>query len=460
LTFRCSACGAPVPPDAPPFTCPAARPGDDVDHVVTRHPESIPFPDPGGPSNPFLRYRELLSSRHLGRAHGIADEELDEMVRKLAAAVEGTDGRRIAVTSFSRSDALSDALGFSPAGGVWVKDETGNVGGSHKIRHLFNLMLALQVRARAGLPPAADAPLAIASCGNAAWAAAILAKACGRRLDVYVPAGADEAVQERLRKLGAAVTVCPRTEEPGDPSVRRFRAEVAAGAVPFTVQGSENGLAIEGAQTLGWEIASGMRREGRALDRVFVQVGGGGLASACVAALREAHEAGVLAAMPRIHAVQAKGGHPLERAHRRVVDEIYHRLAATRPDMATAAEVLRTRLRDESVEEVLRHAASHRSHYMWPWETPPASIATGILDDETYDWRAVVQGMLESGGWPVVVEDRMIARAQEAGGEIAPVGFTGAAGLAGLMQLMEREQVRPDETVAVLLTGMKRARGR
>jgi hypothetical protein len=40
------------------------------------------------------------------------------------------------------------------------------------------------------------------------------------------------------------------------------------------------------------------------------------------------------------------------------------------------------------------------------------------------------------------------------------VGFTGAAGLAGLMDLVERGAVRPDETVAVLFTGMKRARGR
>jgi threonine synthase len=143
-----------------------------------------------------------------------------------------------------------------------------------------------------------------------------------------------------------------------------------------------------------------------------------------------------------------------------VVDDIYHRLEATRPDMATAAETLRTRLRDRAVEDVLRYAATHRSEYMWPWETPPVSIATGILDDEAYDWRAVVEGMLETGGWPVVVEDRTIARAQEAGMAIAPLGFTGAAGLAGLLQLVERKHVRPDETVAVLFTGRKRARER
>jgi threonine synthase len=30
-------------------------------------------------------------------------------------------------------------------------------------------------------------------------------------------------------------------------------------------------------------------------------------------------------------------------------------------------------------------------------------VATGILDDETYDWRAFVDGMLTTGGLPLVV---------------------------------------------------------
>ena len=62
------------------------------------------------------------------------------------------------------------------AGGVWVKDETGNVSGSHKARHLMGIMLWIHVVERLGAtaPSAAAGPrLAIASCGNAALAAAI-----------------------------------------------------------------------------------------------------------------------------------------------------------------------------------------------------------------------------------------------------------------------------------------------
>ena len=50
---------------------------------------------------------------------------------------------------------------------------------------------------------------------------------------------------------------------------------------------------------------------------------------------------------------------------------------------------------------------------MWPWETEPHSIAHGILDDETYDWAAVVEAMLTTGGRPVVVSEELLARANQ-----------------------------------------------
>jgi len=48
---------------------------------------------------------------------------------------------------------------------------------------------------------------------------------------------------------------------------------------------------------------------------------------------------------------------------------------------------------------------------MQAWETPPHSVATGILDDETYDWRAVVEGMLLTGGRPLVVSETALTEA-------------------------------------------------
>jgi threonine synthase len=94
---------------------------------------------------------------------------------------------------------------------------------------------------------------------------------------------------------------------------------------------------------------------------------------------------------------------------------------------------------------------------MWPWETEPKSMATGILDDEAYDWLAVVGGMLESNGRAVVVSEDRVAEAHALGTE---AGFcadaTGTAGLAGLLDLRSAGVVQPDETVAVLFTGTER----
>ena len=94
---------------------------------------------------------------------------------------------------------------------------------------------------------------------------------------------------------------------------------------------------------------------------------------------------------------------------------------------------------------------------MWPWENEPKSIATGILDDETYDWLAVAAGMLSTGGLPVVVSEERLAQAHELG---RAAGFradpTGTASLAGLLDLVSEGVVTPPTRVAVLFTGVER----
>ena len=469
----CSGCGAAPPPEEPfPFRCPAAVRGDDIDHVLVRELQlaGTRFPAAGEPQ-PFVRFRELLHSYRTAIARGMQDEEYVEQVRGLDRAVARVDGRGFVQTPYARSDALSEVLGFSSKGGVWVKDETGGVAGSHKGRHLMGVALYLLVAELTELAPAARPRLAVASCGNAALAAAVVARALRRELSVFVPADADPAVLQRLGELGAEVIRCERAPQdaPGDPCLQRLHEALSAGALPFTCQGPECGLAIEGGQTLVWELVGQHAAAGAApLRRLIVPVGGGALGSSVARGLWEARELGFLRRLPRLHPVQAVGANPFQRAWERIVEGTLARLAE-KGVAPTRGEHLPGFRGDrswwtsshavaEAVREELAFAARHRSRFMWPWEERPRSVASGILDDETYDWRALAWGLFETGGHPLTVADAVLERACDLAREAtgAPVDATGAASLAGLLVLKELRVLDPGENVALLFTGAAR----
>ncbi|HEX7018626.1 MAG TPA: PLP-dependent lyase/thiolase [Gemmatimonadaceae bacterium] len=384
--------------------------------------------------NPFIRYRQLLYSYDVvsgsGRNSDVASA-FGRTVGDLDDAIFAVCGQRFRITPFARRGALSDALGFSRAGGVWVKDETGNVSGSHKGRHLAGIMLCfLHIR------PDERPDLAIASCGNAALAAAVIARAAQWPLKTFVPPDANPEVVNRLKQLGAAAVTCPRRPgEVGDPCYHRFREALASGAVPFCCQGPDNGLTIEGGETLAYEIVDQLA--GTRLDAVVVQVGGGALASACVQGFERAVALGRLPAIPRIFTVQTQGAAPLARAFERVA----------------------ARVAQHGIADALAYAATHRSEFMWPWEREPRSIARSILDDETYDWLAVVKGMLETGGRALVVDEDALEAANRQARDTTgvDVDHTGSAGLAGLVALRASGEVSSGDNVAVIFSGVRRS---
>lgn len=417
----CAACGTEVPIGAGALVCPASSPGDRC-HVLHFVDSVAPFRPIDHP-NPFVAYRAYLAVDAHGAAIGLDDERRLAVIEQLDAAVARVAGTGFRRTPLSREDRLSAALGFAPEGGIWVKDETQNVGGSHKARHLFTEMVQLLMSEAAGTSRWGGGPrprLAIASCGNAAIAASTLAAAVGWPIDVFVPPSASLTVLTVLESLQASVTVCPRreTDPAGDPCVLRFREAVAAGSVPFGVQGTENAWCRDGGRTLGWEISDEM---GHRADRIFVQVGGGAFAACVGASLRSS---GV---HPMLHAVQAEGCAPLERAWRRAI--------------ATGG---------------IDNVGARWSECMWPWEDEPRSLADGILDDETYDWIGVVDAMAHTGGSPVVateghiVEAHRLARAHT-GIDVSP---TGSAGLAGVLAV--RDRIADAERVVVVFSGVRR----
>ncbi|WP_170149407.1 pyridoxal-phosphate dependent enzyme [Rhodoplanes roseus] len=423
--FVCHGCGARVAIDVTlPFGCPNAVDGDDVDHLLLPDDGDAVFAI-GGEDDPFLRYRAMLSPYRLARAAGLSDGAWADIVGALDEKLIAVDGRGFRVTPMGAQPALARAIGL--AGPLYAKDETNNVSGSHKARHLMGVMLYLRVLEAARLPLAdglRGRKLAIASCGNAALAAAVVARAAAWPLDVFIPPDASPAVVARLKNLGASITVCDRKPgETGDPCVTAFRAAVRAGALPFGVQGPDNGLAIEGGRTLGFEIAEALAAAGSDPGTLYVQVGGGALASALAQGLALAVAAGRLTRMPRLVAVQTEGCAPLARAY------------------------------GKAAEADLAAAVRHRGAYMWAWETVPHSLAHGILDDETYDWLEILKGVRASGGSVVVADEPAVARAYEAAATHTTVkaSATGTAGLAGLLA-----GPLPAGPVTVLLSGIDR----
>ncbi len=424
----CAGCGWEPPAGTTyPFRC-ARRGGDDTDHVLEHRLASDAVLDHGGDANPFVRHREGLYAWHAARARGMSDLAFVDLVRRLDERIAAVDGQGFRATPFNLATVLGEHTGTE----AWVKDETGNVAGSHKARHLMGILLYLAVvePGNGGSLP----PLAIASCGNAALAAAVLARAASRALQVFVPPHAEPAVLERLHALGATVVACPRAPgEQGDPCVRRFHEALTAGALPFCCQGNENGLAIDGGQTLVFEIlASGAPP----LDDLVVQVGGGALASACMQAFARAVAAGWLPRAPRVHTVQSQGAAPLRRAW----------------------TLLQQRRGPAGTEQAWLDAATHRSAFMWPWEQVPHSVASGILDDETYDWLAVLRGMATTGGTSVVVDEPSLVQANQLARESTgiAVSHTGSAGLAGLLQLRRDGVIPAGARVGLLFTGVQR----
>ncbi len=356
--------------------------------------------------SPFVRYRERLDSHAAALAGGLSDNWFVETVEKLDAEVAAVDGHGFTVTPTAAMPELAAAAGLDVE--LHAKVEVDNVGGSHKARHLFGVTIAMLVDEALGAP--IPDQLAIASCGNAALGASVIARALDRELSVFVPTWADPPVVAALTELGADLRICDRRDgEHGDPCYLRFTEAVAAGSRAFSVQGTDTPSAFDGGRTIGWELADQVP----GLDALYVQVGGGALATSASLGLGDV----------ALYPVQAEGCAPLVRAWNRLAPEFDL-------DAAEAAQ----------------------GDYMWPWDGPH-SAASGILDDITYDWLPLLRRTRETGGEPVIAPEAAIVRAHElASATGVAVSATGTAGLAGLMS----SPPAPGSRVAVLFTGVER----
>ena len=459
LTLSCSGCGERVNgAEAAVFKCSSSASMPAIDHVLVpppaaaelAHPDAVLASMDTHPNeNPFVRYRSLLYSHRAALARGMSDGEYVRMVREFDDNVAANDGGK----GFRETPLL-----WSPELNCFAKDETDNVAQSHKARHLANVMIYMlamrQTEAAAARPaaqPLGERRLVVASCGNAGLAAATCAAAAGWPIDVCIPPTADDAVKQRLEELGASVLVCERgagktvtsalgrvpTDGAADPTLAAARFLVEEhGSLPLSVQGPECGLAVEGGQTMAWEILTALRRDHPDVEQLgdmMVQVGGGALGAGLAQGMQRAVRGGELLlqplrSVPSLHTVQAEGCQPLVRAFDALC------LDGCGP----------------------KEASLRKGDFMQAW-SDPHSVAHGILDDETYEWVALCKAMVGTEGRAHVVSDDFIEQARTLAYNDLGVNVchTGAAGLAGLLSRDLAGQTAPN---LVVLSGLDRAR--
>jgi threonine synthase len=481
--LTCPLCRKDYPIETGIFSCPGRRPEEE--HILRRMlatdrrlPEKIRKSWAGGSPRTFELLYPLLSGFSLlghERYGRILDGWTDRLLRQ--------EGRDFEVTPLIAAASLASALGRP--GRLWVKDETGNVTGSHKGRHLMATLLYLEAlrELRGG---GEKKVLAIYSCGNAALGAAAVARAGGYELHAFVPEDIDPAVAAMLCERDAVVEKIPRLSTgAGDPCYLAFRRAIAEnGWMPFACAGNDNWSNIEGGATLGWELILQLLDRSEKLDSLVIQVGGGALARSVAQALEEALQLGLIDSLPRIHVCQPEGGFPFVRAYLLALAEIairsghafdpdYERTA--QPESALHKLIAFARTHGDQVRQlaafasgnfdspvvqsVLETLAQESNRFMWPWDgAAPHSLAHGILDDVAYDWYHLLKAVLRSGGTAEILAEDTIRRAHEiaqrcTGIRVCP---TGAAGLAGFIQLQTSGTIDPSEAVAVLFTGFDR----
>jgi threonine synthase len=485
--LKCPACRRDYPARPGLFGCPNARSGEE--HILERELDAgatIGIKARSNWSNGSRRTFEVFADlMSAGRLLGPA--RYAQLLNRLTETLGRLEGRSFEATPLVAGSGLAHAIGRS--GPIWIKDETDNIAGSHKGRHLMATLLYLEaLRELDGGGP--KSVLAVYSCGNAALAASAVARAGGYELHAFVPAEVDPVVAGMLAERGAWVEKIARAGTgAGDPCYLAFQEALACrGWLPFACAGNDNWSNIEGGSTLGWETVMQLADQGERLDCVVLQVGGGALARAVSQAFLEAQAWGATEQVPRIHVCQPEGGFPFVRAYYLVLQAIARRSGlafdlhyeAEAPAAAqlealkkfvwnrgeqiqALTEFISLNFDAPAVRSTLDDLPFHSRRTMWPWDGPaPHSLAHGILDDVTYDWYPLLRAVLRSGGRAEVLREEAIHDAyrlahRHTGIRVCP---TGAAGLAGLIQLTESGVVGRSESAGVFFTGFDRSRPR
>lgn len=423
----------------------------------------------------FSVFREFMASYQLANAHGKATWWV-ERVLALSNACERLTGRGFVRTPEIAADDLAQAIDL-PKASLFVKNETLQLTGSHKSRHLAGTIMHLETLRELSDDPDEKKTLAVCAGDDAMTAAAAVAAAAGYRLYAFVPENARESVVSALTNFGATVVMVA-----GEAAACRARYEDALkkfGWVPFSAYGRDVWSAVEGAETLEYEFLFNQYMIDAPLDVQVIQVAGGGLANAVSTANALFKRLDVIRKLPRLYTCQTAECYPLAQSYFLVLRELGRDGVVTLPpELAMLLEgdfdakallennlgqikmtagliaEMAPKIQDD-LDAVFVKVGENRDDYFKPRaDAPDACAAT------PYDGLEVVRGMILSGGLPLIVDADELAKANELAREHANIdaSLTGSAGLAGLRRLIKSKLVQQGERCGILFTGARESK--
>ncbi len=205
------------------------------------------------------------------------------------------------------------------AADVWLKVET--VSPIASFKHRGALTALLRARDRGELRGAVTS-----STGNHGQGVAYAAGALGVDAHVFLPADPNPAKRRMIAALGADVHLAGRDLDEAKEVARRFAAEHR---LLFVDDGESLDL-MEGAGTVGAEIARGLDH----VDRVYVPMGSGTLATGCGTALKSEHPDVTVTAVQAVGAPAMaesfRAGRAVERPAETIADGLECRVPAER----------------------------------------------------------------------------------------------------------------------------------
>lgn len=426
----------------------------------------------------FIAFKELLGSWQLANAHNQSDE-WQKLVKSANKLCEKNTGKGFVKTPLIEAKDLAKALKFK--GRLFAKNETLQLMGSHKSRHLAGSMLYLETLRM--IKGGKKKPLSIFSCGNAALGASAVAKAFEYPLYTFVPDHINQKVESLLTNLDAKVVKVSRDGSvgEGDPCNIRFRESLdKLSFVPFSCYGFDIWSSIEGAEPLAYEFFFDLEKYAVEIDAFVVQIGGGGLAKSMIYGFRNLLKLGVIKKLPRFYTLQTASCYPLATSYFNILKEALSKNAIKlendikkaldsnmnpkdilnkyHKELDVFARKTARGFKDNKIlATVLLDIAKKRSDFFKPWSgNIPESIADGILDDTTYDGLEVVIGMLETGGLPLIADEKTLDRANKLTKKTIDidVSATGTASVAGFMEMISKNLIASDENMGLLLTGI------